>query len=77
MVKQNATGAKDVVALAVVHRHPVSIKFGYAVGTAGIKGRALNLRNGLHLAKHFGGGRLIEANLRVDEADGFQQIDGT
>ncbi len=75
MVEQDAAGAKDVVALAVVHRHPVRIEFGHAIGAARVERCAFNLRNGLHLAKHLGGAGLVKADLGVDQANGFEQVE--
>ena len=77
VVEQNAAAAKNVVALAVVHRHPVGIQLGHTIGAARVERGRFLLRNRLHLAKHLRGGRLVEANLAVHQANGFQQIQRT
>ena len=74
MVEQNAAAAEDAVALAVVHRHPVRIQLGHAIGAARVEGRVFHLRNGLHLAEHFRCAGLVEANFGVDDANGLQQV---
>ena len=77
MVEQDAAGAKNVVALAVVHGHPVGVELGHAVGAARVKRRGFFLRNGLHFAKHFRGAGLVEADFRVHQANGFEQVQCT
>ncbi len=77
MVEQNTAAAKDVVTLAVVDRHPMRIQLGHAVRAAGVEGCALNLGNGLHLAKHLGGAGLVKTNLGVNQANGFEQVEAT
>ena len=75
MVEQNTARAKDVVALSVVDGHPVRIELGHAVRAAGVERRAFNLGNGLHLAKHLGRTGLVEADLGVDQANGFKHVE--
>lgn len=74
VVEQDAAAAEDAVALAVIHRHPMGIQLGHAIRAAGIEGRVFHLRNGLYLAEHLRGAGLVEADLRVDDADGLQQV---
>ena len=74
MVKQDAAGRKNVIAFAVIDRHPVRIQLGHAVRAAWIKGRRFNLRNRLHLAKHFRGTGLIKLDLWIDDANRFKQV---
>ena len=59
----------QVVALAVVDRDPVPVDLGDAVGAARVERRRLGLRHLAHLAEHLRRARLVEADLRVDEAD--------
>lgn len=68
MVEQDAATAEDVVTLAVVYRHPVRIQLGHAIRAARVEWRRFVLWNRLHLAEHLGGGGLVEANLRIDDA---------
>ena len=75
MIEQNAAGPKNVIALAIVDGHPMRIELGHAIGAAGVERCAFNLGNGLHLAKHLGSAGLVEADLRVDQANGFQQVE--
>src|ERR1035437_8830912 len=74
MVEEDPACAEDAIGFTVIDGHPVRIQLGHAVGAAGIEGRVLGLRNRLNLAKHFGGGRLIEADLRVDNTDPLQEV---
>ena len=75
MIEQNAAGAKDVVTLAVVDGHPVRIQLGHAIRAAGVERRAFDLGNGLHFAKHLRSAGLVEADLGVDQANGFKQVE--
>ncbi|MNV26334.1 hypothetical protein D3C71_1174530 [compost metagenome] len=77
MVEQNATAAKNTIALAVVDCHPVRIQLGHAIGAAGVKRSVFHLWNRLHLAKHFRGTGLVVTYLRVDDANCLQQVDRT
>ena len=74
MVEQNATGAKNPVGLTVIDGHPVRIELGHAVRAARIKISVFGLRDLLNLTEHFRGRSLIEANLRVNDTDRFQQV---
>ena len=77
MVEQNTAAAKNAVAFSVVHRHPVRIQFGHAIRAARVKRGFFNLWNGLHFAKHFRRAGLVKTNFRIDQANGFQQIQST
>ncbi len=68
-------GTEDAIALAVIDRHPVRVQLGHAIRAARVERGVLDLRDGLHLAEHFRGRRLVEADLRVDQADGLEQVD--
>lgn len=74
VVEQNAAAAENAVAFTVVDGHPVRIQLGHAIGAARVEGCVFDLGNGLHLAEHLGCAGLVEANLWVDDADGFQQV---
>ncbi|VWX60507.1 conserved hypothetical protein [Burkholderiales bacterium 8X] len=76
VVEEDAAAAEDVVAFPVVDGHPVREQLGDAVGAARIEGGFLDLRNGLHLAEHLGGGGLVEADIGVGETDGLEQVQG-
>ncbi len=77
MVEQNAAAAEDVVAFAVVDGHPVGIEFSHPVRTARIEIGVFILGYGLDLAEHFGSGSLIETDFGIDDAYGFEQVQGT
>ena len=74
MIEQDAAGGKHAVRFAVVHHHPVRIQLGDAVGASGIERCCLCLRHLLHLTEHLGGGRLVEADTGVDDANRLQHI---
>ena len=59
----------EPVALAVVHRDPVAVDLGDAVGAARVERRQLGLGRFADLAEHLRRARLVEADLRVDEPD--------
>ena len=71
MIEQDARTGIEPLTLTVVDGDPVPIEFGHPVGTSGIKGGGLRLRHGLHLAKHFTGRGLVEANFWIDGMDGI------
>ena len=50
MVEQDAVAGIHVVRLAVVHRDPVGIELGHAVGAARVEGSGFFLRSLLHFA---------------------------
>jgi hypothetical protein len=50
-------------------------KLGYAIRAARIEGGILVLRNRLYLPKHLGGRGLIETNLGIYLANGFEQME--
>ena len=62
MVKQNARGAKNTVGLAVIDSGPMGKELGDPIRAARVKGSVFRLRYGLHLAEHFRGRGLIEAD---------------
>src|SRR5690606_16393616 len=72
VVEEDARAAEDVVALAVVDRDPVAVYLGHAVRAARVEGRRLALRDLYDLAEHLAAAGLVEANLGVDDADGFE-----
>ncbi|MNT42008.1 hypothetical protein D3C72_1784050 [compost metagenome] len=63
MVEEDARGGEHVVGFAVVHRDPVAVELGDAVGAAGVEGRRFDLGHGLDLAEHLRGAGLVEARL--------------
>ena len=75
VVEQDAVGGEHAVGLAVVHRDPVAVELGDAVGRARIERRGLLLRDFLDQAVQFRGRRLIEPRLllHAENADRFQQ----
>ena len=75
VVEQDTAGGKDAVAFAVIDGHPVRIQLGDAVGAARVERGGFRLRHRLHQAEHFRCGGLVEAHFRIDDADGFQQVD--
>jgi hypothetical protein len=77
VVEENAAATEYVVALAVVHRHPVRVELGHTVGTAGVERGVLLLGDGLHLAKHLGRAGLVEPDLGVYQTDRLQQVKRT
>src|ERR1035437_9133161 len=74
VVEQNPARGVKIVALAVVHRQPVGVDLGAAIGRARPEGRRLGLRHLLHLAKHLGGRCLIVAAFlhQAGLADGLE-----
>ena len=62
----------EVVALAVVHGDPVAVHLGDAVRGPRVERGALGLRHLLHLAEHLRARGLVEADARVDGADGVE-----
>ena len=48
MVKQEAIAGKHAVSLPVVHRYPVGVELGDAVGATGVKGGGFPLRGLLY-----------------------------
>ncbi len=74
VVEQDAARAKDVVALSVVDGHPVRIELGHAIRAAGVERCAFDLWDRLHFAKHLRRAGLVEADLGVDQSDGFEQV---
>src|SRR5260370_39889600 len=60
MVEQDAVRGIDAVGLAVVHRDPIAVELGDAIGRARIERRGFLLRNFLSQSVQLGGGRLIE-----------------
>ena len=71
VVKENARAGEHAVAFAVVLGNPVAVQLGHTVGAARVEGRIFVLRNGLHLAEHLAGARLVHAGVGLAEPDGF------
>ena len=72
MVEEDAADGVEAVGLAVVHRDPVPVDLGDAVGRARIEGGGLPLGRLGHLAEHLRARRLVEPGLRVGQADGLE-----
>ena len=72
VVEEDPRRGVQPVALAVVHRDPVAVDLGHAVGTAGVERRRFALGDLEHLAEHLGRARLVEADLGVDQPDGVE-----
>ncbi len=72
VVEEDARDPENVVAFPVVDRDPMAVDLGHAVGAAGMEGGQLGLGDLLDLAEHLRGGGLVEADARVDGADGLQ-----
>src|SRR4029077_8837547 len=77
VIEQDAGAGEDPVTLAVVHRDPVTVKFGHSVGAARVKARPLILRALLYGAEHLAGRCLVKANPRVHHPYGLQQARDT
>src|ERR1700687_5502762 len=75
MIEQDAVAGEHAVGLAVVHRDPVAVKLGDAIGRARIEWRGFLLRNFLHQAVQLRRGGLIEPRLlfHAENPDRFQQ----
>src|SRR6185312_11687156 len=75
MVEQDAVGGEHAVGLAVVHRDPVAIELGHAVGRARIERSGFLLRRLLHQPVEFGRRGLIEPRLlfHAEDADRLKQ----
>jgi len=76
VVEQDPAGAKDAVALAVVHRHPVGVEFGHAVRATRPEGGVFALWYRLDLAEHLRGAGLVEPGVRFDQSDRLEQMCG-
>ena len=63
VIEQDAVGGLHAVGLAVVHRDPVAVQLGDAIGRAPIKRRGFLLRDRLDQTVQFRGGGLIESGL--------------
>src|ERR1700736_837421 len=74
VVEQDAVGGKHAVGLAVVHRDPVAVKLGDAIGRTRIERRGFFLRNLLHQTVQLRSGRLVEPCLllHAENPDRFQ-----
>jgi len=79
VVEQDAVAGVHSVGFAVVDGDPVGVDLGRAVGAARVEGGGFLLRNFPHLAKHFAGGRLVEAGLplQAQDAEAFQNAQRT
>jgi hypothetical protein len=76
VVEKNAAGAEDAIAFPVVHGHPMGVQLRNTVGAARVEWGFLNLGNRLHLAKHLGCAGLVEPDVLIEQANGFQQVQG-
>jgi hypothetical protein len=78
VVEQNPVRGMDAVGFAIIHRDPVGIDLGGAIGRARIERRGFRLRNLLDLAEHFQRRGLIksEATLEAENADRLEQAQG-
>ena len=72
MIEQDPRNGIEAVGLAEIHREPVAVTLRDPVGTPRVKPRVLILRGFFHLSEHLGRGRLVEADLRVHDADRFE-----
>ena len=72
VVEQHARHREEVVALAVVHGDVMREHLRHAVRAARVERRHLGLRHFAHLAEHLARRGLIEADGRVDAADGVE-----
>ena len=78
VVDQDAVAGIHAVGLAVVHRDPVGIELGDAIGAAGIEGRGFFLRRFLHQAVKLTGAGLVDAGFVCEHqhAHRFQDAQG-
>ena len=78
VVEQDAVRGVHAVGLAVVHRDPVGVDLGGAVGRARVERRGLRLRHLADLAEHLGRRGLVEPHLafHAEDADRFEQAQG-
>src|SRR6516164_2495048 len=60
MIEQNTVGGEHAVGLAIVHRDPVAVQLGHAIGRTRVEWRGLRLRNLLRQPVEFRSGSLIE-----------------
>src|SRR6185369_9364335 len=73
MIEQYTRTGKEPITLAIIDRNPVSIYLGHAIRAARIERRVFVLRIDPYFAKHLTRGGLIETNLGVETAHGFEQ----
>ena len=82
VVKQDAVAGIHSISLAVVHRDPIGVELGHAVGTARIKGCGLLLGHLLHQAVELARAGLINAGFgceaqhphRFENAQGAKSV---
>src|SRR5882757_2754814 len=74
MVEQNAVGGEHAIGLAVVHRDPVAVQLGDAIGRARIERRGFLLRDFLNQTVQLRSGCLIKPRLlfHAENPDRFQ-----
>ena len=63
MIEQDAVGGEHAVGLAVVHRDPVAVQLGDAIGRARIERRGFFLRHFLNQTVQLRCGCLVEPRL--------------
>jgi hypothetical protein len=75
VVEQDAVAGEHAVGFAVVHRDPVAVELGNAVGRARIERRAFPLRHFLDQAIQFRCRSLVKAGFlfHPEDADGLEQ----
>src|ERR1700693_879050 len=72
MIEEDSRDGEHAVGLSEVDGDPVGVELGDAIGAARMKLGRLVLRNRFDFAEHLRGGSLIEADLRIDYADRFE-----
>src|SRR6185436_16401454 len=73
VVEEDAVAREHAVGLAVVHRDPVGVELGHAIGRARIERRRLLLRRLGDLAVELGGRRLVIARLHAEDAQRLEE----
>src|SRR4029077_16194291 len=74
--EQDAGAREQSVALAVVDRRPVREELRDGVRAPWMERGRLRLHRLCRQTEHLAGGSLVETNLRVDQADGLEDVDG-
>jgi len=72
VIEQDPGHPEEVVALAVVHRHPVPVELGRAVRRSRVERRRFALWRLDDLAEHLRRAGLVEADIGIDDADRFE-----
>ena len=72
MVEQDAIAREQAIALAIIHRHPMSVQLSCSIRTARLERRVLVLR-AFRITVHLAAGGLVELGLHTRFSNRFEQ----